>query len=208
MSVEKSSHFLKNYVLSGRIVAAALIIGSLIAAPYYSLNNLLLVQAQEPPPSTTTTGEMADITLGGMSTEGSVEVTVNWTVADIGQPNTFSFMFADPDGNPISPIYSIELLQNNQTVPGTLRQEQTSPVQEYTFNETGSYTLRIHDVQSERYAAAVISIPLQLPPLGSPPTTTNSTSSNTTTTTSDNNSDMQFEEILGSGLSDDTRGEY
>jgi hypothetical protein len=203
MSVEKSSHFLKNYVLSG-IVAAALI-GSLIAAPHYSLNNLLLVQAQAPPPAAA-----ADITLEGISTEGSIAVTVNWTPAvDIGQPNTFSFIFTDPEGNLISPIYSIELLKgNNQTVPGTLRQEQTSSVQEYTFNETGSYTLRIHDVQSERYAAGVINIPLQVPPPGSPPTTTNSTSSNTTTTTSDNNPDMQFEEILGSELSDDTRGEY
>jgi hypothetical protein len=55
----------------------------------------------------------------------------------------------------------------------------------------------------------VINIPLQVPPPGSPPTTINSTSSNTTTTTtSDNNPDMQFEEILESGLSDDTRGEY
>jgi hypothetical protein len=160
MSIEKSSHFLKNYVLSGIIVAAALIIGSFIAAPYYSLNNLLLVQAQAPP--STTTGEMADITLGGMSTEGSVAVTVNWTTADIGQPNTFAFQFFDPDMQPIQqPIYSIELLQNNQTMPGTLRQEQTSSVQEYTFNQTGSYTLRIHDMQDRR-ATDVINIPLQV----------------------------------------------
>ena len=205
MSVEKSSHFLKNYVLSGIVVAA--LIGLLIAAPYYSVNNLILVQAQAPPPAAA-----ADITLEGISTEGSIKVTVNWTpAADIGQPNTFSFIFTDLEGNLISPIYSIELLKgNNQTVPGTLRQEQTSSVQEYTFNQPGNYTLRIHDVQSERYAAGVINIPLQVPPPGSPPTTTNSTSSNTTTTTttSDNNPDMQFEEILGSGLSDDTRGEY
>jgi hypothetical protein len=154
MSVEKSSHFLKNYVLSG-IVAAAL-----IAAPYYSVNNLILVQAQAPP-SSSTTGEMADATLGGVSTEGNVEVFVNWTVADIGQPNTFSFRFADPDGNPISPIYSIELQQNNQTLPGTLREEQNSPVQEYTFNQTGSYTLVIHDMQ-DRSATDVINIPLQV----------------------------------------------
>ena len=159
MSMEKSSHFLKNYVLSG-IVAAALI-GLLIAAPYYSVNNLILVQAQAPPPSSTTTSETADATLGGVSTEGSVEVFVNWTVADIGQPNTFSFRFADPDDNPISPIYSIELQQNNQTVPGTLREEQTSPVQEYTFNQTGSYTLVIHDMQ-DRSATDVINIPLQV----------------------------------------------
>ena len=160
MSVEKSSHFLKNYVLSG-IVAAALI-GLLIAAPYYSVNNLILVQAQAPPSSSsTTTGEMADATLGGVSTEGNVEVFVNWTVADIGQPNTFSFRFADPDGNPISPIYSIELQQNNQTLPGTLREEQNSPVQEYTFNQTGSYTLVIHDMQ-DRSATDVINIPLQV----------------------------------------------
>jgi hypothetical protein len=158
MSMEKSLHFLKNYVLSG-IVAAALI-GLLIAAPYYSMNNLLLVQAQAPP-SSSTTGEMADATLGGVSTEGNVEVFVNWTVADIGQPNTFSFRFADPDGNPISPIYSIELQQNNQTLPGTLREEQNSPVQEYTFNQTGSYTLVIHDMQ-DRSATDVINIPLQV----------------------------------------------
>jgi hypothetical protein len=48
MSVEKSSHFLKNYALSGIIVAAAALIGLFIAAPYYSLNNLF-VQAQAPP---------------------------------------------------------------------------------------------------------------------------------------------------------------
>jgi|SRR5215211_629853 len=159
MSVEKSSHFLKNYVLSG-IVPAALI-GLLIAAPYYSVNNLILVQAQTPPPSSTTTGGTADTTLGGVSTEGNVEVFVNWTVADIGQPNTFSFMFRDPDDNPISPIYSIELQQNNQTVPGTLREEQNSPMQEYTFNQTGSYTLVIHDMQ-DRSATDVINIPLQV----------------------------------------------
>jgi hypothetical protein len=159
MSVEKSSHFLKNYVLSG--IAAAALIGLLIAAPYYSVNSLLLVQAQAPPPSSSTTGEMADATLGGVSTEGNVEVFVNWTVADIGQPNTFSFRFADPDGNPISPIYSIELQQNNQTLPGTLREEQNSPVQEYTFNQTGSYTLVIHDMQ-DRSATDVINIPLQV----------------------------------------------
>ncbi len=145
---------MKNYVLSGRIVVAALIIGSLIAAPYYSLNNLLLVQAQAPPPPA---AAAADITLEGISTEGSIVVTVNWTpAADIGQPNTFPFIFTDLEGNLISPIYSIELLKgNNQTVPGTLRQEQTSSVQEYTFNQTGSYTLRIHDVQSERYTRPV-----------------------------------------------------
>jgi hypothetical protein len=160
MSVEKSLHFLKNYVLSG-IVAAALI-GLLIAAPHYSVNNLILVQAQTPPPSSSTTpGEMADTTLGGVSTEGNVEVFVNWTVADIGQPNTFSFNFRDPDDNPISPIYSIELQQNNQTVPGTLREEQNSPMQEYTFNQTGSYTLVIHDMQ-DRSATDVINIPLQV----------------------------------------------
>jgi hypothetical protein len=88
---------LKNYVLSGIIVAAALI-ASFIAAPYYSLNNLL-VQAQAPPAAAG-----ADITLEGMSTEGSIVVTVNWTPADIGQPNTFSFIFTDPEGNLISPI--------------------------------------------------------------------------------------------------------
>ena len=155
MSIEKSSHFLKNYVLSG-IVAAALI-GSLIAAPYYSVNNLLLVQAQAPPTAA------ADITLEGMSTEGSIAVTVNWTpAADIGQPHTFSFIFTDLEGNLISPIYSIELLKgNNQTVPGTLREEQNSPMQEYTFNQTGSYTLNIHDMQDRR-ATDVISIPLQV----------------------------------------------
>jgi hypothetical protein len=155
---------------------------SLLAMP------VLTVFAQEGMPpaeqqALPTTGEKEGITLEGMSTEGSIVVTVNWTPADIGQPNTFSLVFANPDGSPTSPIYSVELLQNNQTVPGTLRQEQTSSVQQYTFNQTGSYTLKIHDLQDRR-ATDVINIPLMVPP-ESPPATFNNT------TAASNSSGMQ-----------------
>jgi hypothetical protein len=95
------------------------------------------------------------------SSEGDVFASVIWTPAEIGQPNKFLFQFADIDGHAIAPAYSIELLQGNDTVPGSLRQEQTSPVQEYIFNETGIYTLRIHDIQ-ERPATDVINIPLEV----------------------------------------------
>jgi hypothetical protein len=61
------------------------------------------------------------------------------------------------------PIYDIVLLQSNQTVNGTLREEQTSPAQQYTFNETGNYTLRIHNVQDRR-PSDVVNIPLQVIP--------------------------------------------
>jgi hypothetical protein len=98
------------------------------------------------------------------STEDSFVVRVNWTHADIGQPNTFVFQFFDPDMQPIQqPIYDIVLLQSNQTVNGTLREEQTSPAQQYTFNETGNYTLRIHNVQDRR-PSDVVNIPLQVIP--------------------------------------------
>lgn len=117
-------------------------------------------EQQKTPPATE---EKNDVTLEGSSTEGSIAVTVNWTPAGVGQPNKFSLVFANPDGSPTSPIYSIELLQNNQTVPGTLRQEQSSSVQLYTFNQTGGYTLRIHDLQDRR-TTDVIDIPLQVPP--------------------------------------------
>lgn len=96
------------------------------------------------------------------STEDSFVVRVNWTHADIGQPNTFVFQFFDPDMQPIQqPIYDIVLLQSNQTVNGTLREEQTSPAQQYTFNETGNYTLRIHNIQDRR-PSDVVNIPLQV----------------------------------------------
>jgi len=95
------------------------------------------------------------------STRGDVIVTVNWKPTGIGKPSTFSFVFADSDGNAISPIYSIELLKNNQRLPGTLREEQNSMMQEYTFNQTVIYTMRIHDMQ-DRSPKDVINIPLQM----------------------------------------------
>lgn len=110
------------------------------------------------------------------SSEGDVIVAVTWTLAEIGQPNKFSFQFADNGGNTISPTYSIELLQGNKTVPGSLRQEQTSPVQEYIFNASGIYTLRIYGIQ-DRPASDVINIPLEVTAQQPPPP---STSGNTT----------------------------
>lgn len=95
------------------------------------------------------------------SSEGDVIVAVTWTLAEIGQPNKFSFQFADNGNNTISPTYSIELLQGNKTVPGSQRQEQTSPVQEYIFNASGIYTLRIYGIQ-DRPASDVINIPLEV----------------------------------------------
>jgi hypothetical protein len=95
------------------------------------------------------------------STKGDVIVTLNIKPAGIGKPSTFSFAFADSDGNSISPIYSIELLKNNQTLPGTLREGQNSMTQLYTFNQTGIYTMKIRDMQ-DRSATDVINIPLQI----------------------------------------------
>jgi len=105
------------------------------------------------------------------SSEGDVIVAVTWTLAEIGQPNKFSFQFADNGGNTISPTYSIELLQSNKTVPGSLRQEQTSPVQEYIFNASGIYTLRIYGIQ-DRPASDVINIPLEVTAQQQPPPST------------------------------------
>ena len=95
------------------------------------------------------------------SSEGDVVVSVIWTPAQIGQPSKFSLHFADIDGNTIFPIYDIELLRGNKTVPGSLRQDETSLVQEYIFNETGVYMLRIRDIQ-DRPTTDVINIPLQV----------------------------------------------
>jgi hypothetical protein len=95
------------------------------------------------------------------SSEGDVIVAVTWTLAEIGQPNKFSFQFADNGDNTISPTYSIELLQGNKTVPGSQRQEQTSLVQEYIFSASGIYTLRIYGIQ-DRPASDVINIPLEV----------------------------------------------
>ena len=105
------------------------------------------------------------------SSEGDLIVAVTWTLAEIGQPNKFSFQFADNGDNTISPTYSIELLQSNKTVPGSLRQEQTSPVQEYIFNASGIYTLRIYGIQ-DRPASDVINIPLEVTAQQQPPPST------------------------------------
>jgi plastocyanin len=120
--------------------------------------------SQQSAPTNATEQQQQPITMEVTSTEDSFVVRVNWTHADIGQPNTFAFQFFDPDMQPIQqPIYDIVLLQGNQTVNGTLREEQTSPAQQYTFNETGNYTLRIHNVQDRR-PSDVVDIPLQVMP--------------------------------------------
>ncbi|WP_148681341.1 hypothetical protein [Candidatus Nitrososphaera gargensis] len=98
-----------------------------------------------------------------ISTQGTFTANVEWIPADIGQPNNFSFNFRDGDGQPVTPAYDVELLRDNQMVPGTLRESQTSLEQEYTFNEAGNYTLRIHNVQT-KHPGDVINIPLQVPP--------------------------------------------
>ena len=119
------------------------------------------MESGRPPVAGWTLPGPGQASMDAASSEGDVIVAVTWTLAEIGQPNKFSFQFADNGNNTISPTYSIELLQGNKTVPGSQRQEQTSPVQEYIFNASGIYTLRIYGIQ-DRPASDVINIPLEV----------------------------------------------
>jgi hypothetical protein len=114
------------------------------------------------------------------SSGGDVIVTAIWKPLEIGKPNNFSFQFADIYGNIISPTYSVQLMQGIKTIPGTLREGQTSPQQQYTFNQTGIYTLKINNIQNKP-ANDVINIPLQVNATTTTTSTANTTNTNTTT---------------------------
>ncbi len=115
--------------------------------------------------SNETSSLQTPILLQGTSSSGNFNVQVNWTSNDIGQDNKFDLKFFDASTRDeiSNPTYSIMLLKGGQHLDESHREGQTAAQQVYTFDEVGSYTLRIENISGSG-AEDGINIPMQVTP--------------------------------------------
>jgi hypothetical protein len=120
--------------------------------------HLIISNATEP-------SQQTPILLEGTSSSGNFNVQVNWTSNDIGQENKFDLKFLDAGtGDEIAnPTYSIMLFKGEQHLNESHREGQTAARQIYSFDEVGSYTLRIENINGSGTEDG-IEIPMQVTP--------------------------------------------
>jgi hypothetical protein len=101
------------------------------------------------------------IVLEAPSDQGTFVVEITWTPDDIGSANTFNLRFIEPEtGEEIEDIlYDFSIYRGGDRE--ILRRDQTATRQEFTFDEPGSYEIRLDDIEGlgERVA-----IPIQVTP--------------------------------------------
>ena len=101
------------------------------------------------------------IVLEAPSDLGTFTVEITWTPDDIGSAHVFDIRFIEPEtGEEIEEvIYDFSIYNDDRRE--VLRRDQTDTRQEFTFDEQGSYTIRIDDIEGlgERVA-----IPIQVTP--------------------------------------------
>lgn len=101
------------------------------------------------------------IILEAVSDQGTFKVEIIWTSNDIGSANNFEIHFVDPDtGSEIEHVkYDISIYRNASHE--IQRLDQTSIFQEFSFEEVGSYEIRIDDIEDLGERAI---IPIQVTP--------------------------------------------
>jgi len=99
--------------------------------------------------------------LEAVSDHGAFLVKITWTPDDIGKANTFDIRFIDPEtGREIEDItYDISLY--NGAKLEVQRMDQASMQQEFSFSNSGPYTIRISSIDG---LAENVSIPIQVTP--------------------------------------------
>lgn len=101
------------------------------------------------------------ITLEASSDQGTFLVEIIWTPAEIGSAHVFDIRFVEPETGE-----EIEDIQYDFSIYGSgdrevLRRDQTAIRQEFTFEKTGSYEIRIDDIEG---LGEGVAIPIQVTP--------------------------------------------
>lgn len=101
------------------------------------------------------------IVLEAASDQGTFMVEITWTPDDIGSANAFDIRFVEPEtGEEIEDIiYDISIYSGGDRE--ILRRDQTATRQEFTFDEPGSYEIRIDDIEG---LGEGVAIPIQVTP--------------------------------------------
>jgi hypothetical protein len=108
------------------------------------------------------------IFLEAPSDQGTFIIKIAWTPDDIGRKNSFEIHFVEPETREEieDVLYDISVYRAGERE--ILLRDQTAILQEFTFDEPGSYEIRIDDI--ENLGERVI-IPIQVTPefqLGGP----------------------------------------
>ena len=87
------------------------------------------------------------ITLEAASDQDTFTVEITWTPDDIGSANAFDIRFIEPEtGEEIEDVvYDFSIHRGGDRE--ILRRDQTATRQEFTFDEPGSYEIRIDDIE-------------------------------------------------------------
>ncbi|AFU57236.1 MAG: hypothetical protein QXX64_05560 [Nitrososphaera sp.] len=101
------------------------------------------------------------IVLEAASDQGTFTVEIMWTPDDIGSANAFDIRFIEPEtGEEIEDMtYDISIYKGGDRE--VLRSDQTATRQEFTFDEPGSYTIMIDDIDG---LGEWVEIPIQVTP--------------------------------------------
>lgn len=111
--------------------------------------------------ATTQAFAQEQIVLEASSDQGTFTVEITWTPDDIGSAHVFDIRFIEPEtGEEIEDVVYDFLIYSGGDRE-VLRRDQTGGRQEFTFNNPGSYEVRINDIEDlgERVA-----IPIQVTP--------------------------------------------
>ena len=101
------------------------------------------------------------IRLEAFTDQGTFRVEIIWTPNDIGSANTFDIRFVDPDtDSEIEDVkYDISIYRDGRRDFQML--DQISTFQEFSFEEQGSYEIRIEDIED---LGEGVTIPIQVTP--------------------------------------------
>lgn len=101
------------------------------------------------------------VVLEASSDQGTFTVEITWTAAEIGSAHVFDIRFIEPEtGEEIEDVlYDFSIYGGGDRE--VLRRDQTATRQEFTFEETGSYEIRIDDIEGLGESVAV---PIQVTP--------------------------------------------
>jgi hypothetical protein len=95
------------------------------------------------------------IVLEAASDQGTFTVEITWTPGDIGRANVFDMRFIEPEtGVEIEDvIYDFSVYSGGDRE--VLRRDQTITRQAFTFDDQGSYEIRIDDIENLGEGAAM-----------------------------------------------------
>jgi hypothetical protein len=101
------------------------------------------------------------IVLEAPSDQGTLTVEITWTPDDIGSGHSFDIRFIEPGtGEEIEEvIYDFSIYNDGSRE--VLRRGQSATQQEFTFDEQGSYTIRIDNIDG---LDENVSIPIEVTP--------------------------------------------